>query len=303
MPTLFLGLIPRYVVALISNLSQSVRTDISVPFSLKLAMSRKLSDAVITTATEQKSSQQPPRLQQPQNQPTPSGNPSVPSSLSPLAFKIAPFCLSPCSEPLIWCKFCFQTCHELLSECLWVSASGLTLGQCLRPQVTEYLVLKWICQEKARPSPMRGRGDKCLPLDWRQWCQGSCPSSLRSLTPMDAQINVPPPSWLKIPLSSLPPVLGCEQCWATKKKPLPSFLSVPVPITPPLKRAVVVSYQLCLLGPHLNLPQVLSWRMEAPLKHKLDELKTRSCLALYPGTQPRAWNIACTQKTTCWVNS
>lgn len=64
MPTLFLGLILRYVEALISNLSLSVLTDISVLFSLKLAMSRKLSDAVITTATEQKSSQQPPRLQQ-----------------------------------------------------------------------------------------------------------------------------------------------------------------------------------------------------------------------------------------------
>ena len=168
MPTLFLGLIPRYMVALISNLSQSVRTDISVLFSLKLAMSRKLSDAVITTAIEQKSSQQPPRLQQPQNQPTPSGNPSVPSSLSPLAFRIAPICLSPCSKPLIRCKFCFQTCHEHLSECRWMLASGLTLGHCLRSQVTGYLVLKWISQEKTRPSPMRGSGDRCLPLDWRQ---------------------------------------------------------------------------------------------------------------------------------------
>lgn len=267
MPTLFLGLILRYVVALISNLSQSVRTDISVPFSLKLAMSRKLSDAVITTATEQKSSQQPPRLQQPQSQPTPSGNPSVPSSLSPLAFKIALFCLSPCSEPLIWCKFCFQTCHELLSECLWVLASGLTLDHYLGPQVTEYLVLKWISQEKARPSPMRGRGERCLSLDWRQWYQGSCPSSLRSLTPVGAQTNVPPPSCLKTPRSSLPPVLGCEQCWATGKKPLPSSLSVPVPVTPPSKRAVLVAYQLCVLGPHvITSPQVLSWRMEAPIK-------------------------------------
>lgn len=74
MPTLLLGLILWYVEALISNLSLSVLSDISVPFSLKLAMSRKLSDAVITTATEQKSSQQSPRLWQLQDQPNPSGN-------------------------------------------------------------------------------------------------------------------------------------------------------------------------------------------------------------------------------------
>lgn len=42
--------------------SLRVPADISVPFSLKLAMSRKLSDAVITTATDQKSSQHPPYL-------------------------------------------------------------------------------------------------------------------------------------------------------------------------------------------------------------------------------------------------
>lgn len=111
MPTLFLGLILRYVEALISNLSLSVLTDISVPFSLKLVMSRKLSDAVITTATEQKSSQQPPRLQQLKNWPTPSEISSVPFSLSPLDFKIASFCLSPCSKPLIRSKFCFQPYH------------------------------------------------------------------------------------------------------------------------------------------------------------------------------------------------
>lgn len=162
MPTLFLGLILRYVEALISNLSLSVLTDISVLFSLKLAMSRKLSDAVITTATEQKSSQQSPRLQQLQDQPTPSGNSSVPSSLSPLAFRISPFCLSPCSNPLRLSKFCFQTCNKLLPGCRHRLACGLTLGLFLRPQVTGCSVLDCIGWKKSRPSPVGGRGDSCL---------------------------------------------------------------------------------------------------------------------------------------------
>ena len=224
MPTLFLGLILRYAAALISNLSQSVRTDISVPFSLKLAMSRKLSDAVIITATEQKSSQQPPRLQQPQNQPTPSGNPRVPSSLSPLAFKIAPFCLSPCSEPLIWCKFCFQTCHELLSECLWVLASGLTLDHYLEPQVAGYLVLKWISRERPDQVQWEAEGTGVCP-----WTEGSgvgvLVPPLCGASPLWAlrQVSHLLPVWR--PPSSLSPVLGCEQRWATGKKPLPSSLS------------------------------------------------------------------------------
>ena len=83
---------------------------------------------------------------------------------------------------------------------------------------------------------------------------------------MDAQINISPPSWLKIPLSSLPPVLGCEQCWSTEKKPLPSFLSLPIPVTPPSKRAVVVAYQLCVLGPHLNLPPSALLKNGSPIK-------------------------------------
>lgn len=144
MPTLFLGLILRYVKALISNLSLSVLIDIGVPFALKLAMSRKLSDTVITTSTEQKSSQQPPRLQQLQYQPTPSGNSSVHFSHSPSAFKIAPFCLSLCTKPQIQCKFCFQTCHGLLPDCLCMLASGLTMGPCLRSQVTRCSILRCI---------------------------------------------------------------------------------------------------------------------------------------------------------------
>lgn len=121
MPTLFLGLILWYVEALISNLSLSVLTDISVLFSLKLAMSRKLSDAVITTATEQKSSQHHPGSNSSRISPP---HLEIQVFLPPFhlwLFKISPSCLSPCSNPLRLSKFCFQTCNKLLPE--WVHVS------------------------------------------------------------------------------------------------------------------------------------------------------------------------------------
>lgn len=108
------------------------------------------------------------QTQQPQNQPTPSGNPSVPSSLSPLAFRIAPICLSPCSKPdTMQVLFLNMSCASLwvsVDVSIWTDLRPLSQG----PRSQGYLVLKWISQEKTRPSPMRGSGDRCLPLDWRQ---------------------------------------------------------------------------------------------------------------------------------------
>lgn len=329
MPTPFLGLIPRYVVALISNLSLSVRTDISVPFSLKLARSRKLSDAVITTATEQKSSQQPPRLQQLQNQPTPSGNSSVPSSLSRLAFKIAPFCLSPCPKPLIQCKFCFQTCREPLPECPWVLASGLTLGCCLRPQVTECLILKYISREQARPRPLKVRGDSCRhrwcgesqrtslstdiwpvapsqdtqiasSLDWRQWSQGSCPSALWSLTTVGTQTNVRPH-----PLAEDSPPIPPSSPWLWavpgNQEETPSLLSLsPCPC---YSSREVDSVSFVTLGTCLDFLPGIPPRTEVPCKHKLDELRQWNLFNAVPWHPAQSLKHRMHSKNICWMNN
>lgn len=55
MTFIFTGLICWYMESIIKIPTPSVLTDISVLFSLKLAMSRKLWETVITTSTEQKS--------------------------------------------------------------------------------------------------------------------------------------------------------------------------------------------------------------------------------------------------------
>lgn len=251
MLTLFLGLILRYEQALIRDLSLSVLTDISVLFSLKLAMSRQLSDAVITTSTEQKSSQQPPKLQQLQNQPTPSGNSSVPFSLSPLAFKMSPFCLGLCSHPRRLCGFCFQTCHKLLPECQGALASW--------PWVTRCSALECIGWTKDGWSPVGGERETCL----RRWCEEDWKSSVFSaIWPVDPSQDShiagflgwreeprplslcfpkswpsrhPENVWLRIWLKTLlplPSLLGGEHCWVTKKTPSPSLSSVSASVTP-----------------------------------------------------------------------
>lgn len=125
-------------------------------------------------------------------------------------------------------------------------ASGPTLSPWLRLQVTSCLVLRWVdwekadqvlweaevtvvCTDKVRkpekhPFPQTS-GPLLLPrtqiasyLGWRQWRQGACPSAPRSLNPVGAQIDVLPPPWQRILLTSSLPLLGRAQCWAAKKK-------------------------------------------------------------------------------------